>query len=277
MPRPLASVGVDLGGTWIRLTGLNPQGKRVKTLRRPAPTHDLPAFLGRELQRWGGRPSSLVVASKGVWAAPERKKMLGHLQGLAKRVQVISDVEAAWLAAFSSEERSHGILILAGTGSIALSRDSKGHMLRSGGLGPFLGDEGSAFWIGQQWLKRNPDALPLDAVLAHVRSHGTPVRDIAALAIKVLKRAQNREKVAMTVILQAQEHLVDLVKNLQKELKLRRELCLSWGGSLLDNLWFRTGFLKCLKRELPSLRIQIVSPKEDPATAAARLGLADVY
>ncbi len=46
-----------------------------------------------------------------------------------------------------------GINIVSGTGSIALGKDSKGNFIRCGGWGDFIGDEGSAYWIGKKTLE----------------------------------------------------------------------------------------------------------------------------
>jgi glucosamine kinase len=43
-----------------------------------------------------------------------------------------------------------GVLVIAGTGSIAYGRNEKGETARAGGWGPAISDEGSAFWIGRQ-------------------------------------------------------------------------------------------------------------------------------
>ena len=43
-----------------------------------------------------------------------------------------------------------GVVIIAGTGSIAYGRDADGHAARAGGWGHVLGDEGSGYWIGRQ-------------------------------------------------------------------------------------------------------------------------------
>lgn len=67
----------------------------------------------------------------------------GH--GLAARVHVGTDVEAAFHAAFPE---GPGILLVAGTGSIAWARDAQGRVARTGGWGQLLGDEGSGYAIG---------------------------------------------------------------------------------------------------------------------------------
>ncbi|HXG58568.1 MAG TPA: BadF/BadG/BcrA/BcrD ATPase family protein [Thermoanaerobaculia bacterium] len=45
-----------------------------------------------------------------------------------------------------------GIVIIAGTGSVAFGRNERGDEARAGGWGPTIGDEGSGFAIGRQGL-----------------------------------------------------------------------------------------------------------------------------
>ncbi len=47
-----------------------------------------------------------------------------------------------------------GLGLIAGTGSICIGRNEEGKMVRSGGLGTALGDEGSAWWIAIQAVRR---------------------------------------------------------------------------------------------------------------------------
>lgn len=46
-----------------------------------------------------------------------------------------------------------GVLLIAGTGSIALALDGSGKMIRAGGWGPTFSDEGGGFWIGQEAIR----------------------------------------------------------------------------------------------------------------------------
>ena len=62
-------------------------------------------------------------------------------------VRVTTDLEIALEAAFGSAE---GIIVLAGTGSVALGRGENGKTVRAGGRGPWFSDEGSAFDIGRR-------------------------------------------------------------------------------------------------------------------------------
>ncbi len=62
---------------------------------------------------------------------------------------LMSDVEAGFDSALGN---SDGMLLISGTGSIGFCRMG-GNMYRSGGWGPFIGDEGSGYWIGKRVIQ----------------------------------------------------------------------------------------------------------------------------
>jgi glucosamine kinase len=61
-------------------------------------------------------------------------------------IDVVGDMQIALEAAF---ETGPGVIVIAGTGSIAYGRDRQGRTVRAGGWGFAIGDEGSAHWIGR--------------------------------------------------------------------------------------------------------------------------------
>jgi glucosamine kinase len=62
-------------------------------------------------------------------------------------IYVAGDHIIAHRAAFGV---SPGVLVIAGTGSIAFGRNQAGETARAGGWGPNVSDEGSAFWVGRE-------------------------------------------------------------------------------------------------------------------------------
>ncbi len=77
---------------------------------------------------------------------------------------VATDCEAALEAAVGS---GPGVVLIAGTGSIAYGRNAAGETARAGGYGPWIGDEGSAFEIGRRAVSavarsRDTDAPPTE-------------------------------------------------------------------------------------------------------------------
>jgi N-acetylglucosamine kinase-like BadF-type ATPase len=61
-------------------------------------------------------------------------------------IEVVGDMEIALEAAFDT---GPGVIVIAGTGSIAYGRNRQGNTARAGGWGFAIGDEGSAHWIGR--------------------------------------------------------------------------------------------------------------------------------
>jgi glucosamine kinase len=61
-------------------------------------------------------------------------------------IDVVGDMQIALEAAFDT---GPGVVVIAGTGSIAYGRDRQGNTARAGGWGFVIGDEGSAHWIGR--------------------------------------------------------------------------------------------------------------------------------
>jgi len=72
------------------------------------------------------------------------RRILAEL--LPSPIQVVGDMQIALEAAFGADP---GVLVIAGTGSIAYGRDLKGNTARAGGWGYAISDEGSAHWIGR--------------------------------------------------------------------------------------------------------------------------------
>ncbi len=92
----------------------------------------------------------------------------------AELALVDSDVMAAHVGAFAG---APGVLVTAGTGSIALAVDARDVRTRVGGWGHRFGDEGSAAWIGTEGVRtalqgvdgRGPPTGLWEALLAYAR------------------------------------------------------------------------------------------------------------
>jgi glucosamine kinase len=77
----------------------------------------------------------------------EQAAVCGRL--FAMRHEVVNDVQLAFDGAFAG---GAGVLLLAGTGSMAWAGDGNGLEVRVGGWGDAFGDEGSAYWVGREAL-----------------------------------------------------------------------------------------------------------------------------
>ncbi|MGA7375093.1 MAG: BadF/BadG/BcrA/BcrD ATPase family protein [Candidatus Sulfotelmatobacter sp.] len=82
------------------------------------------------------------VASEDV--ANAVRKLIAEV--IPAEIEVVGDMQIALQAALGAEL---GVVVIAGTGSIAYGRDAQGKTARAGGWGFAISDEGSAHWIGR--------------------------------------------------------------------------------------------------------------------------------
>jgi N-acetylglucosamine kinase-like BadF-type ATPase len=98
------------------------------------------------------RPAAVCLGMAGVDRPHDEeavRQMVGRL-GFDGIVRVEND---ALIALVAGSPGRLGIVILAGTGSIAYGIDPHGAIARAGGFGSLLGDEGSGYWLGNQALR----------------------------------------------------------------------------------------------------------------------------
>src|SRR5262249_40585781 len=96
-------------------------------------------------------PRVLSVGVAGVGREQQRQELWQALvsRDLATELVIHSDFSVALDDAFGD---SAGVLLIAGTGSVAFGRGPTGATARCGGWGPVCGDEGGGAWIGRKAL-----------------------------------------------------------------------------------------------------------------------------
>lgn len=221
--------GVDGGGTKTLVALADENGAELIRRSGPAglvdPRHptaaaEVVAGVVREAVReagLSGAPVVLCAGLAGVGNRAEREAVREALlaAGVAGRVQVVTDGETALEGVLGGEP---GILLIAGTGSVAYGRGPDGRVERCGGWGMVVGDEGSGFAIGRGGLVaalRAVDGrggqtrlLPLFLELLGVEDvRGIPPwagraakAEIAALAEHVVRAAEGGDAVARGIV-----------------------------------------------------------------------------
>jgi N-acetylglucosamine kinase-like BadF-type ATPase len=143
-------------------------------------------------------------------------------------IEVVGDMVIAMQAAFGSKP---GVIVIAGTGSIAYGRSKEGQTARAGGWGFAISDEGSGQWIGRNAVsgvmraqdedEAAPTGLALSILHAWhlqtldelVRSaNASPSPDFSNLFPHVLAAADAGDPIARTVLTQAGAELAGLAK-----------------------------------------------------------------
>lgn len=140
-----------------------------------------------------GPADEAIVGAAGALAAPDAARVLGTALLTSLRVGRIAVTSDAVLAHAGALDGDPGVVLVAGTGVVALAIDANGALRTADGWGPWLGDEGGGAWIGAAGLRaalrahdgRGPSTTLLDAARARFGAPETwPARltDAAALA-----------------------------------------------------------------------------------------------
>jgi N-acetylglucosamine kinase-like BadF-type ATPase len=140
------------------------------------------------------RPADITGVCAGIAGAGRRSVVRRIMVFLSREfplalTQVTTDYEIALEAAAGS---GPGLVLIAGTGSVAYGRNAAGETARSGGYGPWLGDEGSAFEIGRRAVSavaRSRDADAPVTVLAEMISAALDCPDWDDLMLRIMKNA----------------------------------------------------------------------------------------
>ena len=195
--------------------------------------------------------AQLVVGVAGVGRKDERENLAAALEDLdvAEEVVVETDAEIALEDAFNG---GAGIILIAGTGSIAHGRGPSGQRSRCGGWGPLVGDEGSGAWIGRRVLgivaaahdgREQPTALT-GAILTATQLNepedlipwaaAADARTLALLAPVVFSTAATDPRAKALVDLAAEE-LVLHVRALSRQLfgDERADIAVAFAGGLM--------------------------------------------
>jgi N-acetylglucosamine kinase-like BadF-type ATPase len=165
----------------------------------------------------GRTADRVVIGAAGAGDRTRARALREALADLAPDVQVTTDVAIALTAAFGD---GPGIVVLAGTGSVAAARLADGDTAQAGGLGPASGDPGSGYALGH---------AALGAGL--VTGFGTDRAAIASLAEPVCRLALGGNALAARLVDETARDLAALVFSLAA--KFQERATVACGGGLL--------------------------------------------
>ena len=152
-------VGVDAGGTKTQGVVADESGHILKSARAGGANLHVHGELAVEkvlaelLDELcpDERPEALCLGMAGVDRPGEDVVVRSLLRRLGFRGNAIVVNDAVVAIAAGAKNRV-GVVVIAGTGSIAYGIDPTGRTARAGGLGPLLADEGSGGWVGHKAL-----------------------------------------------------------------------------------------------------------------------------
>jgi N-acetylglucosamine kinase-like BadF-type ATPase len=288
----MIAVGVDAGGSSTRAltsagaesTGPGANASAVGAREAAAiVTRTVAAALG------AGAPDAIAVGAAGAGRESVRQAIAEALAAAfpGTRLAVFDDAPIALRAAIPA---GPGIVLIAGTGSVAYAESERG-AVRAGGAGYLLGDEGSAFAIGMAAARLYARVLDgratADETTALVaRELGAPDRDtllaavydgplvparFAALAPAVIAFAGKGNRAATKIVQAAAGELGDLVRAAARAAGLadRNPAIALAGGLFAENSLLSFLLETRLNGDLPGATI--VRGGDPPVRGALRL------
>lgn len=218
--------------------------------------------------RAGMKPESarwrFEAACLGMSGGPDDKAALLDELLESSRTIVTHDAAIALAGATSGES---GIIVIAGTGSMAFGQNTQGETARAGGWGYIFGDEGGAFDIVRQALRavlREHEGWGARTALtpALLEASGAPDANemlhsfyrpdwprarVADLARTVSRIADEGDPIALRLLHQAAQELALLAGSVRRQLWSEGEselqpVVVSWAGGVFESSSLRERF-----------------------------------
>jgi glucosamine kinase len=237
-------------------------------------------------------PRVLYCGVAGAGRDEERRALHAALDAKELAEEVVIDSDGL-IALYDALDDRAGILLVAGTGSIAYGRSPAGEIVRCGGWGPVFGDEGSGGWIGRKALGivtassdgREPPTALLFPILAATQCEdiqdlvpwaaSADAKMFASLVPVVFSTAASGDPRANALLTLAAEELVLHVRALARQLFTdeRAAVTVALSGGLMDRSSpLRKRLEQRLKSAVPGaqIRSEEVLPARGALRAAAR-------
>ena len=293
--------GIDAGGTKTRAFAMTRSGEIVgrgaggpgNLLSSPDPGGAISAALSEAL---AGRAADAVVLScAGGDRAADRERGREILRGILGPDVPIAVTHDAQAALYAGNPSGCGVVLIAGTGSVAYGRNANGGEERSGGWGYLIGDEGSAFWIGKEGLRaasrdfdgrgdhtaisdhlyRDLGVDDFQGVLPLLYGRPHPAPAIAAATRAVAQANIEGDRVAADIIRRGARARARAATVVAGRLGLSDGPVYLAGGAFENVRALEHGVRNELLVALPRAAVEAVA--EEPAMGAARLAAALVW
>jgi N-acetylglucosamine kinase-like BadF-type ATPase len=238
-------------------------------------------------------PRALCLGMAGV-DRPDDAAIVGRiLRRLCRGTETLV-VNDALVALEAGAPGAPGVVLIAGTGSIAYGRDAHGRAARAGGWGHLLADEGSGFWLGKEAIRavlrandhRDVPTAMRDAILAHfhvtrpsalihpVYDGGIDPHEIAGVAPLVGRAAAEGDAVARALIATGADELAGAAISVARRLNLAgAPFALPLAGGIFRSIpEMRAAVIERLATHAPAAVPRVL--EVEPATGAVRLAAA---
>lgn len=287
-------LGIDGGGTKTRcvigdekseLGAGASSSSKIQRIGEACARNALAGAVNEACVQAGISPRQIVRTCAGITGAaqPEIAGVMRDLMTsiVGGHVDIVADIEIAFEDAFGS---GFGVMLIAGTGSIAFGKNEKGENARAGGWGYPVSDEGSGQWIGAEAVREalrardrgQPGGLLNDLIEKLgansfedfiVRLNANPSVDFATLFPSVLAASDGGDAAASEILTRAGRELAGIAGIVIGRLFHEQAVSVAThGGVLASSALVR----KCFAQELSARhrRVELLDREIDPARGA---------
>ena len=296
-------LGVDGGGTWTRCVVMNLKGEVVST-GRAGPSN--PITIGVEdavanileavdiAQKDAGVSELIasVLGLAGIARSYLRDEIKSRLPESYGESMLVSDARSALAGATGCKP---GVVVVAGTGSIAYGINKAGLEARAGGWGWRLGDEGSGYTIGNnaviaalrafdesgpstvllEWILNKLGLSDADDIIDWTYSKDRQPRHFAEFVPLVKKAELEGDRVAAEIMFDAGSELGRVTTAVIKRLNLRGGFPVACcGGVFLQPNRYNIAFEKTVRQVAGGC--DFIEPLFSPTVGSGLLALESV-
>ncbi len=301
-------LGIDSGGTKYLVRACAMDGAVIAEhigepaahyrLSRDAAIDRIETNIDRCLELFGGAREDcawLVCGTTGIDAESDREivtALYESLRGFDCPIRCVNDAEVAHFAVTGGV----GAVVIAGTGSVAFGRNTRGETARSGGWPVCIfGDEGSGTWIGYRALHhltlRFDERVPSSVLSERLRRGlGVETReDLMAICGRIERMAwddpgvsgmvddaaEDGDPFALAILTDAADETFALADAVIRRLRLHEEPTFrvgAWGSAIVRSRVHFARFKELLEGRYGNVEVLIADV--DAAMGACRMALA---
>lgn len=293
-------LGVDGGGTWTRSVIMSLHGT-ILGIGRAGPSNPITIGVEESLNNIieavenAIKESSIknfqssVLGLAGASRSRLGEELLSRFPVFFGSTRIVSDARSALAGATGCKP---GVVVIAGTGSIAYGVNDNDEEAKAGGWGWRLGDEGSGYTIGNNAViaalrahdQSGPDTVLREMVLAHLGldqydeiidwtyAHQREPRHFASL-VPIVKEAESKgDMIAAQIMVDAGTQLGTVTQAVIKRLKLVGDFPVACSGGVFKQPnRYNVAFEETVRDTAPEC--DFIEPLFSPTIGSALLGL----
>lgn len=270
----MRTVGIDGGGTNTRFVLYDDKEGLIRRVKIEAPSNYHLVGIEKTKEVFskgikdvskGGNFDALGAGLSGA-GRPEDQKIIGNIlndMGIKKHIIANDGITALWGATGGV-----GILMISGTGSLVIGRNSTGEVNRAGGWGYLIDEYCGGYWFANKAAVaaleyRDGMAEPTELYERLIKFHNLDrieglvylyykdfdKSEIAAFTREVFAAAENKDKVAISIVNEGLSNAMRMIRAVSEKCGFNDAFDFSYTGGAFNSSYFIERF-KCTLSEV---------------------------